>query len=198
MASNLATIRIRLGNLIPAARKAAADALGRGLDLVRSSAQRDYMSGPRPGRLGVVTARLRNSISWRVKDTRGAITGRIGTTVPYGRYHEFGFRGIVDVRGHTRVTALMTGKGRAIRSSTLSSLRGAIRDSEGNLVGFKRSLKTVSQSKRVGLAMIAYVRPHSRQVNYPGRPYLRPAIAGLIDRIRELVTTAVSAAVKTT
>ena len=197
MSAQLPQIRLALGKLVPATRKAASDALGRGLELVRSLAQREYLSGPRPSRLGVVTTRLRNSISWRVTETRdGGIVGRIGTTVPYGRFHEFGYHGTQQVSGHTRVVALRTRKGNEFRGDTLTRLRGEIRDGDGNLVGYKRGLKSVSSSRRVGLALIAYVRPHTRQVDYRGRPYLRPALARLLDRIRDLVTSAVDRAVK--
>jgi len=49
------------------------------------------LSGPRPGVLGVVTGRLRSSItSLPVKKTANAYIATVGTKVVYGRIHEYG------------------------------------------------------------------------------------------------------------
>lgn len=44
--------------------------------------------GPR-----VDTGRLRASIAWDIRESRGTIVARIGTNVPYGFYLETGLRG---------------------------------------------------------------------------------------------------------
>jgi phage gpG-like protein len=53
--------------------------------------------------LNVRTGRLRRSITQRVEvEAGGKIVGLVGTNVSYGRVHELGFKGRVNVRGHTR------------------------------------------------------------------------------------------------
>jgi phage gpG-like protein len=53
----------------------------------------EYLSGPRPGKLGVVTGRLRGSpaigLARRIGNT---VSGMFGTSVVYARIHEFGGR----------------------------------------------------------------------------------------------------------
>lgn len=68
------------------------------------------------------TGNLARSIGFKVEDS----FAEVGTNISYGAYHEFGFRGVANVRGHMR--------------------RGH------------------------------QVRAHTRNVNYAGRPYLRPAL----------------------
>lgn len=55
-------------------------------------------------KLGVVTGRLRRSTHWsghaKVQGTEA--TTSIGATVEYAKLHEFGFRGAVQVKAHTR------------------------------------------------------------------------------------------------
>jgi phage gpG-like protein len=53
--------------------------------------------------LNVRTGRLRRSITQRVEtEASGTIAGLVGTNVKYGRVHEFGFKGRVPVKAHTR------------------------------------------------------------------------------------------------
>ena len=65
-------------------------ALNRAADLVIKQSQRQYLTGPRPERLGVVTGRLRRSINKRVTVTGSRIKAEIGTNVKYAPVHEFG------------------------------------------------------------------------------------------------------------
>lgn len=60
--------------------------------IVQSISRRDYLSGPRPSRLGVRTGRLRGSITTSVSAGLGTrqIEGRVGTNVVYGPIHEYG------------------------------------------------------------------------------------------------------------
>ena len=53
-----------------------------------SIAKEDYLSGPRPQKLGVVTHRLRSSVSQNEFRPPGYI--EFGTDVVYGPAHEFG------------------------------------------------------------------------------------------------------------
>lgn len=89
------------------------------------------LSGPRPKFLGVVTNRLRSSITVSAPQQEGnAYFAKIGTNVKYAGIHERGFVGPVSVPGHTRKT--------------------------------KRGF--------------SFVRAHTRQLNYAGKPFLRPAV----------------------
>lgn len=59
------------------------------------TAKLNYLSGPRPERLGVVTGRLRASVGFKIEKEikeRGDASLSIvfGTDVEYGRYHEQG------------------------------------------------------------------------------------------------------------
>jgi phage gpG-like protein len=67
------------------------------LFLVTRTAQKDYLSGPRPQRLGVVTNRLRGSLSegaselvFRLDQQPTRLTGTVGTNVIYAPVHEYG------------------------------------------------------------------------------------------------------------
>jgi phage gpG-like protein len=50
----------------------------------------NYLSGPRPHILGVISGRLRNSIKTRTRRHGNVLEGSIGTNVKYGPIHEFG------------------------------------------------------------------------------------------------------------
>ena len=81
------------------------------LRLTTLTAQRKYLSGPRPTRLDVVTGKLRASIGYtRPQWRQGQLISRIGsgsgasrTKVPYAKVHEFGYSGIQRVGRHTRM-----------------------------------------------------------------------------------------------
>jgi len=75
------------------------------LALAEATSKKDYLSGPRPGRLDRVTGRLRGSVTTEASASGNTIVGKIGTNVIYGRAHELGFRGNVTVSAHTRRTA---------------------------------------------------------------------------------------------
>lgn len=52
--------------------------------------------------LKVRTGRLRRSMTMRLTEQPGKVEGIVGTVVSYGRTHEFGFTGIVNIREHLR------------------------------------------------------------------------------------------------
>jgi len=62
--------------------------------LVEGTAKKDYLSGPRPKRLGVgkgkTGGRLRSSITHRVRRKGKVIEGVVGTNVEYAPIHELG------------------------------------------------------------------------------------------------------------
>lgn len=52
--------------------------------------KKDYLTGPRPEKLGVKTGTLRRSIRQETSIFGNEIKGTIGTNVSYGEKHEFG------------------------------------------------------------------------------------------------------------
>lgn len=111
-----------------------------GLRIVMRIAQNEYLSGPRPACLGLMTGRLRASLVTNMQVQNGRVSGTLSTDVPYAEYHEHGFHGTVQVHQHTRVVG------------------------------------STGVSKRKGLVTLGFVRAHRRQVDYDGRPFLKPAL----------------------
>ena len=169
---------------------AAAKGLKRGLEFARTTSQREYLSGPRPKRLDVVTARLRNSIATDVQRSGKGVIGRIGSNVKYARFHEFGFTGTQQVRAHARHTEdkLAGGATRGLRF---------VRDRAGNVIGQKR--ESVKQAQGRGVEFIRQqVRAHSRAVNYAGRPFIQPALRKSENLIKQAIAQELAALNKTT
>jgi len=69
-----------------------ARALQRAAMLVQRTSQTDYLTGPRPVRLGVVTGRLRRSIATAVEVEGTKVRALVGSNVVYARIHELGGR----------------------------------------------------------------------------------------------------------
>lgn len=153
-----------LGPLARAWGSAAQETLGRA---VRG---RFTGKGPFPvsdHRLGVVTNRLRRSLratAPQVNEADGTVSINMGSNVKYFGPHEFGFRGQVQVRGHTRRFSANTGRtsrGRLTKAATASA-KGRIKS---------------------GRANYATVRPHSRRVNMPERRPLRTELESIQTRL---------------
>lgn len=72
--------------------------------------KKDYLSGPRPQRLGAPSGRLRSSITPRVTLQNNNLVIQIGTNVEYAAAHEFGFNGTVNVPAHDRVVRKVFGR----------------------------------------------------------------------------------------
>lgn len=53
-----------------------------------SDIRKNYLSGPRPEILGVVTNRLRSSIRYRIENASDEMKIVFGTDVPYAKFHE--------------------------------------------------------------------------------------------------------------
>lgn len=154
-------------------RDAVSQALARGLQYTVGVSQRNYLRGPRPERLGVVTGRLLQSITSRVDAQSDRIVGAVGTNVPYGAFHEFGFNGSVSVRAHTRVISSVTGGGKP----------GA-------------KTKPGVKNQKAGAVSFTTVKAHSRKLNYAGRPFLRTALDDAKPRILREINQAVAATLK--
>lgn len=150
--------------------------------------QRQFLSGPRPLKLDVRTTRLRNSLTHRVTNEGGRIMGTAGTNVAYAARHEFGFRGAENVRGHTRVVKQLR-RDAGIGAGFISiDNRRVLRDRKGNVIGYKESRKQAMGRLSNGIATVQYVKPHTRRVNYQGRPFARPGVARATPMVlREIV-----------
>lgn len=160
---------------------AAEKGLRKGLEFAKTISMREFLSGPRPKRLDVVTTRLRSSIATSVQRSGKGVIGRIGSNVKYARYHEFGFKGVVSVREHMRHSA--TNGGRSVK---------LVRDRAGNVIGEKR--ESVAQAEKRGVVFAREtVRAHKRRVNYEGRPFIRPALEKAQPLIKQTVLDALKA-----
>lgn len=142
--------------------------------------------GPYPvaqNRLGVVTNRLRKSLratGAQLDVASGTISAALGSNVSYFAPHEFGFKGRVQVRGHTR-----------------KAVADAKRTSRGKLT--KKAINDLKVSKLVrGRANYSYVKPHARQVHIPARRPLGTEIAAPATRasLWKLITAVVNRILK--
>jgi phage gpG-like protein len=125
-----------------------------------------------PGaRLHSVTGRLRSGMQSSVKRSGETVIGSIGNSVKYAAFHEFGFHGTVNVRAHARVTEQFSG---ALDEET--DTRRPIRSNTGDLLGFKESRKASTKFQKGGFVNVQFVKAHTRQVNYQGKPFVRPAL----------------------
>lgn len=126
-----------------------------------------------PGaRIHSVTGRLRQGMQHSVKSGGNRITGTIGNNVKYAAYHEFGFHGTVNVRAHTRVTQQFSGE-----LDLETDTRRAIRTRDGQFLGYKESRKASTKFQKTGFVAVQFVKAHARNVQYQGRPFVRPALA---------------------
>jgi len=72
--------------------------------------------------LNVRTARLRNSINYRLTGQgTGSVKGTVGTNVAYARAHEYGFQGVVSVKQHLRMQTMAFGKAISPRQVTVGA-----------------------------------------------------------------------------
>jgi hypothetical protein len=153
--------------------------LGRGMDKAVGVSQRQFLQGPRPQRLGEVTTRLRQSMTREVVPGPEGLMGRMGPTVTYGGFHEFGFHGTQQVKPHTRMVSVTSGIGSALTT------RKPIKDRAGNIVGYKRTAKSVAAQLKKGAVTLQPVKAHTRKINYAGRPFARPALELVLPVIVE-------------
>lgn len=166
-------------NVLAAAEKG----LRKGLEFAKTISMREFLSGPRPKRLDVVTTRLRSSIATSVRRSGKGVIGRIGSNVKYARYHEFGLKGTVSVREHVRHTVDRNwdAGGRRIKF---------IKDRQGFVIGEKR--ESVKQAQRRGVEFVREtVKAHKRRVNYEGRPFIKPALLKAQPLIKQAILDAI-------
>jgi len=139
--------------------------LGKRLEQAIGVAQTQYLSGPRPQKLDVVTTRLRGSLEKSVTVEPDKARGTLGTNIPYAGFHEFGFKGSIAVREHVRILSETNDKGKEVDT------RKAVRDKAGNIIGYSRTKRSEKTTK-----VTTKVKAHTRKLNYEGRPFLRPAL----------------------
>jgi phage gpG-like protein len=133
-----------------------------GLEVV-GAAQKERFSGqgpfpPSQNKLGVRTGRLRRSIRCtkpQVNLRTGEIAIQFGSNMVYFAIHEFGFKGAVQVRGHTR------------------RLLGEKKFQRGRLTkGYQERLKKKLSGRHFdgrGAATTAQVKPHKRKLDVKAR-----------------------------
>ncbi len=182
--SNLPLVVIKIRAIESQALEAAATGMKRGLDNIVQISQRQFLQGPRSKTiLGEVSGRLRNSLtrSVQIQEGRGII-GHVGTKLAYAAFHENGFHGVEHVKAHTRVVSQVSGKGESFDGRTPIT-------ANGQLVGHRQSRKGAASKQKTGFAGVQFVKAHDRNINYAGRPFLRPAVAiGLPQLITEIQT----------
>lgn len=135
--------------------------------------QRNYLSGPRPAHLGVITNRLRSSIN--APPARNAwpeINSAIGTNVKYAGIHEFGG------------TVKRVSKPGTVRLRT---------DAKGNLL-MRGNLATFARAEHKRVREIAFAGGREYTITYPARPFIQPGIADRVPWYERELSNAVVAA----
>lgn len=152
--------------------------LATGLLIAVGVAQRSYLSGPRPSHIQSITGRLRMGMQSSVEVQPNRIVGRMGDNVPYARYHELGFHGIVSVEAFTRVVGQhFAGKNTAeTYADSVRGTRRSVISDKGEMLGYKESRKRAAGRQRTGFVQVEHVRAHQRRVDYAGKPYIAPAL----------------------
>ncbi len=155
-------------------------AMGSGAQEVLGRAVKNRFTGKGPfpvsqNRLGVVTNRLRKSMRAtlpQVNPAAGAVSVSMGSNVSYYAGHEFGFRGRVQVKGHTRRN---TPGPRMFRGSLTKGSQKAMTDAMRE--------RELSGTRARGRVNASYVKPHSRRVNIPARAPLGTELASVSTRL---------------
>lgn len=170
---------IRSAEALPEKLLAAAQVgLDRGLQVAVGVIQLQYLDGPRPAHLGTVSGRLQQSIVSETSREGDTVRGAAGTNIQYAAYHEFGFHGVVSVKAHTRVVKETTAKG-----LTPDSRRFKF-DGLNNVINLESRKKAAGRLKS-GFVGVQFVPAHKRNVNYAGRPFVRP---GIVDSLPMILT----------
>jgi phage gpG-like protein len=151
--------------------------LARGLEGAVSIVQLQFLSGPRPARLDIVTGCLIKSITSEVTITDQGAAGRLGTNVIYGARHEFGFTGTESVQAHTRITGQFNAKGVEI------SDRRILKRSETGEIELRETARAAARRQRSGYVAFSQVKAHTRRISYKGRPFIRPGLEKALPMI---------------
>ena len=95
---------------------------------VAGNAREDYLSGPRPEKLGTVTGQLRTSTVYKVMGNRVVI----GSNLKYARIHEFG--GVIKAKNSPFLVFKIGKQWISVKQVTIPArpfLRPALADSKG-------------------------------------------------------------------
>ena len=148
--------------------KMAKDSLGREVNKAMSrlaimvqAEAKDNLSGRV---LKVRSNNLRSSIYQKVEQVGDSFEAVIGSGVVYAARHEYGFKGVENVKEH-------------------------LRRSKGQMAGVKRDASgaELSSSKlnaRVMKLGVYVVKAHTRNVDYPAHSYLRTALKAIEPKIK--------------
>jgi phage gpG-like protein len=182
---NAQEIANRLAVFPPAMLAGIARAMDKENELTVGHVGKNYLTGPRPEKLGVRTNRLRLSIRRSAATIDGQrVTSDIGTNVEYAAIHEYGFTGEVAVKAHARRIFARgrsrSGKRTEIESETFISKKG----------GIIRRVKTKIRYTRG----TATVKAHRRPMKMPARPYLAPSVADRTENYSQSISRAIIAA----
>lgn len=137
------------------------------------------LTGPRPKFLGVVSGRLRSSLSVSRSIEREKFKFFIGTNVKYAKFHELGFKGRLQVKEHIRRFK------KKVSFKTFIVRPGSLVAEE------KRKRKTIFSG-------YAHVKPYTKTIDYKGRPFIQPSVENerninkMVKLISESITKALS------
>lgn len=165
---------------------AAVRALDWGLESAIGVAMREFLTGPRPARLGVRSGRLRGSLQKRITASKNGIRALLGSNIPYAPFHEFGFHGTQQVAAHTRIMAQF----RQTKTGLIpADPRRKYTSDTGQFIGYRDTRGQAAKRLKGGLISFEQqVRAHTRNISYDGRPYLRPAFEkigpALVERLK--------------
>lgn len=124
-------------------RAAIREATGR----VQATVMNDKLSGQV---LNVRTGNLKSNINVAMTESAAGIFGTVGTNVPYGRIHEYGFAGALPVAQHVRMQTMVFGRAvtpfsvavtahqRAVTYPERSFLRTALKDNADTVLTILR------------------------------------------------------------
>jgi phage gpG-like protein len=172
---NAQQIAARLATFPPEMLNGIARAMDKENELTVGHVAKNYLTGPRPEKLGVRTNRLRLSIRRSAAVIEGqSVTSTIGTNVEYAAIHEYGFTGSVDVKAHARAIVKTSGQ------------ETAKLDARGRLRRRTRTVRTQTGT--------AQVRAHKRSMKMRARPFLSPSVADRADNYAQSVSRAIIAA----
>ena len=146
------------------------------------------LTGPRPQYLGVKSGRLRSSITMfnSLQDRDGASV-RIGTNVEYARIHEFGFHDRVQVPGHIR---------RLKKRITVRRISAIQRFTES---GMTAAAHISFRKRKIDIRLgYAHVKPFTKFMSIPERPFLRPAVTNIENResVKKIIEKEIRKAIK--
>ena len=162
---------------------------------VARTAQKDYLSGPRPQKLGVITNRLRGSLSegkpgflLDVTTQRLQITGTVGTNVTYAAIHESDTDTVIRPT-HGKFLAVPTAFAKTPAGALKDQYNKPLRQIEGLFLQRTKTglLFAATKSVATGRQRSSRLTPLFwlvRSVTIPSRPFLNPALQDSVPWIQ--------------